>query len=96
MTDNLLDPSHVSWVHQSSFGGVQAMEDAPLETTVGADGVTVWRWVVDAKPAPFYAPFSNSLAIATASSTTRCATLQRDHQGDFRSGPHWRRGQATP
>ncbi|UCI32244.1 aromatic ring-hydroxylating dioxygenase subunit alpha [Mesorhizobium sp. B4-1-4] len=57
MTDNLLDPSHVSWVHQSSFGGVQAMEDAPLETTVGADGVTVWRWVVDAEPAPFYAPF---------------------------------------
>lgn len=57
MTDNLLDPSHVSWVHQSSFGGVQAMEDAPLETSVGADGVTVWRWVVDAKPAPFYAPF---------------------------------------
>ncbi|WP_416859532.1 Rieske 2Fe-2S domain-containing protein [Mesorhizobium sp. M8A.F.Ca.ET.057.01.1.1] len=74
MTDNLLDPSHVSWVHQSSFGGVQAMEDAPLETTVGVDGVTVWRWVVDAAPAPFYAPSSNSPAIATASSTTRCVT----------------------
>ncbi|MEP9398914.1 aromatic ring-hydroxylating dioxygenase subunit alpha [Mesorhizobium sp. KR2-14] len=57
MTDNLLDPSHVSWVHQSSFGGVQAMEDLPLQTTVGEKGVTVWRWMHDVEPAPFYKPF---------------------------------------
>ena len=57
MTDNLLDPSHVSWVHQSSFGGVAAMEEVPLETTVGDDGVTVWRWMIDVEPAPFYKPF---------------------------------------
>ena len=56
MTDNLLDPSHVSWVHQTSFGSA-AIEDTPLETTVADDGVTVWRWMVDVEPAPFYAPF---------------------------------------
>ncbi len=56
MTDNLLDPSHVAWVHQSSFGNAAA-EEAPLETTVGPDGVTVWRWMIDVEPAPFYAPF---------------------------------------
>jgi phenylpropionate dioxygenase-like ring-hydroxylating dioxygenase large terminal subunit len=56
MTDNLLDPSHVSWVHQGSFGNA-ATEEAPLETTVGENGVTVWRWMIDVEPAPFYAPF---------------------------------------
>lgn len=56
MTDNLLDPSHVAWVHQSSFAGA-GTEETPLETTVGEDGVTVWRWMMDAEPAPFYAPF---------------------------------------
>ena len=56
MTDNLLDPSHVAWVHQGSFAGA-GCEETPLQTTVGADGVTVWRWLLDAEPAPFYAPF---------------------------------------
>ena len=56
MTDNLLDPSHVAWVHQSSFGSA-ACEETPLETTVAENGVTVWRWMIDVEPAPFYAPF---------------------------------------
>ena len=53
--DNLLDPSHVSWVHQSSFGGA-GTEDTPIETTVTDASVTAWRWMMDTKPAPFYAP----------------------------------------
>jgi phenylpropionate dioxygenase-like ring-hydroxylating dioxygenase large terminal subunit len=56
LTDNLLDPSHVAWVHQTSFGGA-GTEETPLETTVRDDGVTVWRWMMDSSPAPFYAPF---------------------------------------
>lgn len=56
MTDNLLDPSHVAWVHQTSFAGA-GTEETPLQTTVGEDGVTVWRWILDTEPAPFYAPF---------------------------------------
>lgn len=56
LTDNLLDPSHVAWVHQTSFAS-SACEETPLETTVGTDGVTVWRWMLDSEPAPFYAQF---------------------------------------
>ena len=56
MTDNLLDPTHVAWVHQNSFAQ-SACEDTPLETTLADDGVTVWRWMRDVEPAPFYAPF---------------------------------------
>ena len=56
MTDNLLDPSHVAWVHQTSFGSA-ACEETELQTVVGADGVTVSRWMLDSEPAPFYAPF---------------------------------------
>jgi len=57
ITDNLLDPTHVSWVHQTSFGGVAAIEDMPLTTTVGQEGVAVWRWMQDIEPSPFYAPY---------------------------------------
>ena len=57
ITDNLLDPSHVAWVHQSSFGGAgTGTAETPIETTVTAEHVTAWRWMLDAPPAPFYAP----------------------------------------
>jgi vanillate O-demethylase monooxygenase subunit len=56
LTDNLLDPSHVAWVHQTSFAGA-GTEETPLETSVAEDGVTVWRWMPDTEPAPFYAQF---------------------------------------
>lgn len=53
ITDNLLDPSHVAWVHQSSFGNT-ACEEEPL-TVEGTDtGVIVSRWMYDAEVAPFY------------------------------------------
>jgi phenylpropionate dioxygenase-like ring-hydroxylating dioxygenase large terminal subunit len=56
MTDNLLDPSHVAWVHQSSFAGA-GTDEVPLNTDVHDKGVTVWRWMTDTPPAPFYAQF---------------------------------------
>jgi vanillate O-demethylase monooxygenase subunit len=56
MTDNLLDPSHVAWVHQSSFGS-SACEETPLQTEVTNDGVIVSRWMTDVEVAPFYAKF---------------------------------------
>jgi phenylpropionate dioxygenase-like ring-hydroxylating dioxygenase large terminal subunit len=56
MTDNLLDPSHVAWVHQSSFAGA-GTDEVPLNTDVHERGVTVWRWMTDIPPAPFYAQF---------------------------------------
>ena len=53
VTDNLLDPTHVAWVHQSSFGQA-ATEDTPLRITKKEEGITVWRWMMDVEPAPFY------------------------------------------
>lgn len=56
LTDNLLDPSHVSWVHQTSFGNA-AMIGEPLHTQVNEGGVVVSRWMRDVEVAPFYAKF---------------------------------------
>lgn len=56
ITDNLLDPSHVAWVHLSSFAG-EGSDSTPLETTIADDGVTTWRWMMNTSPAPFYAPY---------------------------------------
>lgn len=53
VTDNLLDPTHVAWVHQSSFGQA-ATEDTPLRITRADNGITVWRWMMNVEPAPFY------------------------------------------
>ena len=53
MCDNLLDPTHVAWVHQNSFAQSQT-KDAPLNVTHTDDGYIVHRWMMDAEPAPFY------------------------------------------
>ena len=53
MCDNLLDPTHVAWVHQSSFA-TAATKDTPLRITKTGDGVIVHRWMMDHEPAPFY------------------------------------------
>lgn len=56
MTDNLLDPSHVAWVHQSSFGNA-ACASEPVTATETANGVIVSRWMRNVAVAPFYAQF---------------------------------------
>lgn len=53
MCDNLLDPTHVAWVHEGSFGQ-SATKDTPLRVTKTNDGVIVHRWMMDVEPAPFY------------------------------------------
>jgi len=55
VTDNLLDPSHVSWVHLGSFAQA-ACEETPLDIDVADDGVTVSRWMFDVDVAPLYQP----------------------------------------
>ncbi len=52
--DNLLDPSHVAWVHVSSFGG-SGTGDAPLEVAKTDQGVQVTRWIFGQLPSPYYA-----------------------------------------
>lgn len=55
LADNLLDPSHVAWVHQTSFAA-DGTEDAPLEMQEHDDGLVVARWIYDCEPPPFYQP----------------------------------------
>lgn len=52
--DNLLDPSHVAWVHVSSFAGAGTDND-PLEIEKTDRGVIVSRWIYDQPPSPYYA-----------------------------------------
>lgn len=55
LTDNLLDPSHVAWVHRTSFAAT-GTEDTPLDIRPTETGVVVQRWIPDQEPPPFYAP----------------------------------------
>ena len=55
LTDNLLDPSHVAWVHVTSFAA-PGTESTPLEVNATDSGVVVSRWMLDRPVPPFYAP----------------------------------------
>ena len=52
--DNLLDPSHVAWVHVSSFAGAGTDEE-PLDVKKTDRGVIVSRWIENKPPSPYYA-----------------------------------------
>ena len=54
VTDNLLDPSHVAWVHVTSFGGA-GTDTLPLDVEEIEDGVIVSRWIYTAPAPPYYA-----------------------------------------
>ncbi|MEP5728200.1 MAG: aromatic ring-hydroxylating dioxygenase subunit alpha [Sulfitobacter sp.] len=51
--DNLLDPSHVAWVHLTSFAGA-GTDNRPLDLEETENGVIVSRWVLDEAPPPYY------------------------------------------
>jgi phenylpropionate dioxygenase-like ring-hydroxylating dioxygenase large terminal subunit len=53
ITDNLLDPSHVAWVHRTSFGN-DANEEIPIDVREAPDGITASRWTYDSEVPPFY------------------------------------------
>ncbi len=55
ITDNLLDPSHVAWVHQTTFAG-KGTDDTPIEVETQADRVIASRWILDHEVAPLYRP----------------------------------------
>ncbi|MGI9369288.1 MAG: Rieske 2Fe-2S domain-containing protein, partial [Ruegeria sp.] len=51
--DNLLDPSHVAWVHLTSFAGA-GTDNRPLDLEDLDDRVIVSRWIFDEPPPPYY------------------------------------------
>lgn len=67
LTDNLLDPSHVAWVHRTSFGN-EGCESGEIETIALPDGVVASRWMLDVEVAPFY--------VSLVRFTGRCDRLQ--------------------
>lgn len=52
--DNLLDPSHVAWVHLTSFAGA-GTDNLPLDLTETDNGVIVSRWIANEPAPPYYA-----------------------------------------
>lgn len=54
VADNLLDPSHVSFLHKTTLGTADVAE-IPQDTSQEGDIVTVTRWILDSPPAPVYA-----------------------------------------
>ncbi|MCY4186149.1 MAG: aromatic ring-hydroxylating dioxygenase subunit alpha [Rhodobacteraceae bacterium] len=54
VADNLLDPSHVAWVHVTTFAGA-GTEDQPLKVEKTPQGVIVHRWISGKMPSPYYA-----------------------------------------
>jgi vanillate O-demethylase monooxygenase subunit len=55
LADNLLDPTHVAFVHQTSFAGA-GTEETAVQVDANDDGVIVWRWIFDCEVPPYYAP----------------------------------------
>lgn len=56
LTDNLLDPAHVSFVHLSTLGS-PTMADIPLDTVQDGDTVSVSRWTLNQLPVPIFLAF---------------------------------------
>ncbi len=54
LVDNLLDPSHVAWVHPSSFAGA-GTGDTALKIDSDEHSVVCSRWIENQAPPPFYA-----------------------------------------
>jgi vanillate O-demethylase monooxygenase subunit len=51
IVDNLLDLTHLAFVHESTIGNAAVVESADVQAKGGIDDVTVVRWMLD-KPAP--------------------------------------------
>ena len=56
VTDNLLDPSHVAWVHRGSFGD-SSCESEAVRVEANPSGVIASRWLCNVEVAGFYKPF---------------------------------------
>ena len=55
--DNLLDLSHLAYVHASTVGSPELADQARVSSEVTNTGVNVSRWTLDVPPAPTYAQF---------------------------------------
>jgi phenylpropionate dioxygenase-like ring-hydroxylating dioxygenase large terminal subunit len=59
ITDNVLDFSHLSYVHEKTLGGATAIAEARPKVEAFANGVKVTRVVKNSPPAPYHRKFTN-------------------------------------
>jgi phenylpropionate dioxygenase-like ring-hydroxylating dioxygenase large terminal subunit len=59
LVDNLLDLTHVSYVHKKTLAGDPREATAPTKTERLPDGVRVGRWMIDFVPPPLFAKAGN-------------------------------------
>lgn len=57
--DNLLDLTHVTYVHKNTLAGDPREATAPTQTERLPDGVRVGRWMLDFEPPPLFAKAGN-------------------------------------
>ena len=55
--DNLLDLSHLTYVHSSTVGSPELADQARVNSELTDNGVKVSRWTFNVPPAPTYAQF---------------------------------------
>ncbi len=53
--DNLLDLSHLTFVHPRTLGSAAKLDEIQIENEVTEDSVTISRWLIDIEPPPTYA-----------------------------------------
>ncbi len=58
LADNLCDPAHVTFVHQSTLG-TPAGADVPIKTEQYEKTVLTHRWIIDGPPIPLFRDFGN-------------------------------------
>jgi phenylpropionate dioxygenase-like ring-hydroxylating dioxygenase large terminal subunit len=54
VVDNLLDLTHLAFVHETTIGNAALAEHAAVKVTRGADNVVVTRWIIDQEPPPTF------------------------------------------
>lgn len=54
ITDNLLDLSHLAYVHPATIG-TEAIAEFPISTELGESSVLMTRWILDRAPPPLFA-----------------------------------------
>ena len=56
VTENLVDPAHVSFVHPTTLGNA-ASENVPLHVTTEGEVIRAWRWIRNSPPIGFFKEF---------------------------------------
>jgi vanillate O-demethylase monooxygenase subunit len=54
VVDNLLDLTHLAFVHETTIGNTALVENAAVKVQRSADNVLVTRWMIDTPPPPTF------------------------------------------